>query len=79
TGLLSFAAGESSKSFTVGITEDVEVEGNETFNLVLSDASGANLGGPSTALVTIVDNDKGRGRIKTPRGFTSLSTKSLRE
>ncbi len=61
-GTLRFEAGETSKSFQVLITDDVFVEGTQGFNVVLSNATGANLAGPSdplpsTALVTISDND----------------------
>jgi len=71
SGTLTFAPGESSKSFTVSINDDVAVEGNETFDLILSDASNAQLGSPSTAAVTIVDDDRARRRIKPPRGTFS--------
>jgi len=67
SGSVSFAAGESSKSFTVPIINDTVPEGNETFNVILNGAANANFGTPSVATVTIVDDDKGR-RIKTPRG-----------
>jgi hypothetical protein len=56
-GRLSLAAGETSKSFTVLLYEDVYVEGNETFGITLSNAMGATLGTLSTITVTIQDND----------------------
>jgi len=55
-GTLRFSTGESSKSITVPIVNDVLVEGNETFTISLSGVSGASLG-TSTGTVTIVDND----------------------
>lgn len=55
-GKLSFAAGETSKSFAVLINEDSFIEGNETFNVTLSNPAGANLGSPAIATVTIVDD-----------------------
>ena len=55
-GNLSFAPGETSKSFVVLINDDSYVEGNETFNVNLSNPSGASLGAPSIATVTINDN-----------------------
>jgi hypothetical protein len=56
-GALNFAAGETSKTFTVYITDDAFVEGVETFNVMLRDASGATLGATSTAAVNLADND----------------------
>jgi hypothetical protein len=55
-GTLVFAPGETSKSFGVLINEDSYVEGNETFNVKLSNPSGAALGAPATAVVTIIDD-----------------------
>ena len=55
-GKLSFAAGETSKSFVVLINEDSFVEGNETFNVNLSNPSGVSLGGPVVATITIIDD-----------------------
>lgn len=56
-GTLKFAAGESSKTFSIFVTDDAYVEGPETFTISLSNALGANLGATSTATVTINDND----------------------
>jgi hypothetical protein len=75
-GTLTFAAGESSKSFSVAIINDTVAEPNETFNLILSGVSNASLGSPSVITVTIVDNDKGR-RIKPPRGVVTTSKRVL--
>jgi len=55
-GTLSFAPGETSKSFIVLINDDSYVEGNETFSVNLSNPSGVTLGAPSIATVTINDN-----------------------
>jgi Calx-beta domain len=53
---ISFAPGETAKSFDVLISEDSYVEGNESFTVVLSGASGATLGSPSTATIQIFDD-----------------------
>ena len=59
TGTLSWSDGDAApKSFTVPITNDVEVEGNETVDLALSNPTGgATLGSPTAAVLTITDND----------------------
>jgi hypothetical protein len=55
---LSWADGQGgTRTFTVTITNDTAVEGNETIVLGLSTASGAALGTPATATVTVADDD----------------------
>jgi CSLREA domain-containing protein len=57
-GTLKFAAGESSKTITVLINEDLYVEGSEIFTVTLSNPTGgAVLASPGTATVLINDND----------------------
>ncbi len=57
SGTLSFAGGQTSRTFIIPITNDGIPEANETFNLILSDATGgATLGSPNTAVVTITDS-----------------------
>ena len=55
-GTLAFAPGETGKTLQVLINEDMFVEGPEQFLLQLSNPSGASLGVPSIAVVTIVDD-----------------------
>ncbi|MBI5075297.1 MAG: hypothetical protein HZB62_09075 [Nitrospirae bacterium] len=58
SGTLNWADGDAAdKTFTVTIINDVTVESSETVNLTLSGATGASLGSPSTATITISDND----------------------
>ncbi|HKZ77953.1 MAG TPA: CHRD domain-containing protein [Pyrinomonadaceae bacterium] len=56
-GTLHFAANETSKTFSIPIVDDSQVEGNETLNLSLSNAAGGTLGSQNTAVLTISDND----------------------
>ena len=56
-GTLRFAAGETSKSFVVFITDDNYLEGSELFTVGLSNPQGVSNGSQSTASVTITDND----------------------
>ena len=58
-GTLSWLDGESGvKSFTVDITDESEVDGDETFDVILSNASGADLGAVTTQTVTINNDDQ---------------------
>jgi photosystem II stability/assembly factor-like uncharacterized protein len=56
-GTVQFAAGESSKTIFVPLIDDVLVEGDETFTIGLSNASGATLGSTNAATITILDDD----------------------
>jgi len=57
SGTINFAAGESSKTFTVLIVDDVFVEGTETFSVLLSNPVNTTLGARNVAAVAILDND----------------------
>jgi hypothetical protein len=58
SGTLTYGPGEASKSFTVPVAQDSGYEGDETFQVLLSNATGgANLGAPAGATVTIADDD----------------------
>ena len=64
---VSFAAGETSKTVSIPITDAHVVGGSKTASLALSSpSSGTILGSPSTATLTIVDNDK-PGKITLAR------------
>ncbi|MBV8858798.1 MAG: pre-peptidase C-terminal domain-containing protein [Acidobacteria bacterium] len=60
-GTLVFAPGEASKTVTVFVTDDAFAEPAETFTFALSDASGATLGAPASAVVTINSDDAVNG------------------
>lgn len=58
SGTLTFDQGENSKSFGVPLLNDTLLEGPETINLMLSSPTGgATLASPSSAVLTILDND----------------------
>lgn len=58
SGTLNWADGDTSdKTFTVSIVDDQTNEPDETLNLTLSNPTLAQLGSPSTAVLTIKDND----------------------
>ncbi len=60
-GTLRFAAGETSKTISIPIVDDAYAEGNESFTITLSNATGASLGSPDSATVTINDNETVNG------------------
>ncbi|MGH9970749.1 MAG: Calx-beta domain-containing protein [Pyrinomonadaceae bacterium] len=57
SGSLSFNPGETTKSFSVLITDDVFIENDETITTTLSNPTGSVLGSLNTTTLTIVDND----------------------
>lgn len=75
TGTLRFAAGEASKTIDITTIDDAKVEGDETFYLVLTTATGASLGGQHTVPVVITDNDTSANvpnPIDEPRFFVRM-------
>lgn len=58
TGSLTFADGETSKTFTVGIINDTVDENDESFSVFIINVTGTgSLGSPNSATVTIQDDD----------------------
>ena len=57
SGTVTFLPNQTSQTFTVPISPDSVYEGNEDFTVTLSMPVGATLGAPSTATVTITDDD----------------------
>jgi hypothetical protein len=57
-GTLTFNNGESVKTFAVLLNDDAYVENDESLTLTLSGPTNASLGGRSTAVLKIVDNDQ---------------------
>lgn len=71
-GTLSWPAGDSSdKTFDVPLIDDTLIEGDQTFQVALSNATGSEpIVAPSTAIVTIVDIEAGRVQL-TSAGFSA--------
>jgi hypothetical protein len=69
SGTLSFADGESSKTFEIPITWDGIAEGDETLNIALTDpTNGADLGPDSGAVLHIADDG-----VSAPVAFSAAS------
>ena len=62
-GSLNFATGETSKTVSVPLVDDSYAEGNESFTITLTNATGngSTLGSPAKTSVTITDNDAVNG------------------
>ena len=56
-GTLQFAVGETSKLIVIPIVDDAIQDGDEVFTIALSSPTGALLGNPSSASITIFGND----------------------
>jgi glucose/arabinose dehydrogenase len=68
---LTFAPGETSKSFQIPLINDAHVEGNETFHVRLFNPAGATLAGQTVAPVTIRDDDTTQGANPILDTFTT--------
>jgi hypothetical protein len=60
-GKLTFAPGQNTKTISIPVIDDSYAEGSETFTFTLSNATGASLGSPATATLTITDNESSNG------------------
>lgn len=69
SGTLTFANGQTSRTFTIPISNDTSVEPDETIALLLSGPTGGATLGLNNAVVTIVDNDTPGGKLN----FTSTA------
>ncbi|MGS4920210.1 MULTISPECIES: ExeM/NucH family extracellular endonuclease [Mameliella] len=73
SGTVSFAAGETSKTITVQVTGDTDIETDEGFTVTLSNASGAATISTATATGTIRTDDIGITAIHDIQGATDTS------
>ena len=69
-GTVTFGPGVSSRTFTVRIIGDGEVEDEETFSVELGSPTGGQLGNLTEAVVSLVDNDLGGELNFKVEGFT---------
>jgi len=60
-GTINFAAGEVSKTIPILIVDDSYAEGDEVFNITLTNPLGASLGAQALATITIKDNESTSG------------------
>jgi hypothetical protein len=60
-GTVTFAAGETSKTISILIVDDAYAEGSESFTVSLTTSTGSSLGPPTTATITINDNETTNG------------------
>lgn len=68
SGTVTINKNQTSKTFTIPIADDSLYEGNETFTVSITAPAGSTLGSPSTATITIVDNET------WPGGTVALSS-----
>lgn len=75
TGTLRFAEEETTKVITIALKEDVVAEGTESFKVVLKNPTGgAVLQSPSTATISIIDNEKSSGGSGSAGSAASAGT-----
>jgi len=77
-GTLTFAAGDTSKTVTVNITNDGIYEGSENFSLVLSNAANATIG-DGTGIGTILDDGTGNNGTNDDRPAFSINGVTVNE
>lgn len=56
TGTLNFAAGETTKTIPISLIDETTIQGNQTFDLTLTNANAAVLGA-ATATINVIDDD----------------------
>jgi dipeptidyl aminopeptidase/acylaminoacyl peptidase len=74
---LEFAPNETSRTVNIPVIDDVFVEFAETFSVTLARPTGGGLGSPSTAVVTITDNDNPPSPTSPVTVFAVTTTNNL--
>ncbi|HEY9285723.1 MAG TPA: Calx-beta domain-containing protein [Pyrinomonadaceae bacterium] len=69
---INFGAGETSRTVRLSVLDDFRVEGDETLTVTLSDPFNSTLGAPSSATVTITDNDSSANQQVNPIDDTAF-------
>jgi hypothetical protein len=64
SGTVTFGAGETTKRIEIAVNADTVKEADENYSVTLSNAAGAALAAPRTAIVTIHDRTAKHGRLK---------------
>ena len=65
-GVLTFAAGDSTKTITVNVAGDTTLEGNEQFTVTLNGASSGLTIGDAVGVGQINNDDQAPNRCRTP-------------
>jgi len=68
SGTLNFADGQTTKTFTIPITNDGTAEPNESLTVTFSNPTGGVVLGTATALVSITDNDANPDQLEFEAG-----------
>ena len=76
-GRLTFAPGETSKTFRVLIVDNAQAEGNQNLNLLLQEPAGSGLNTPGRAVLTINDNDTTVPTVQPAGGSNVLCDAAL--
>ena len=64
SGTATIAAGQTETTFTVAGAGDSAVEGDETFDVTLTDPTASTLGAPASARTSISDDDDGSPTVR---------------
>lgn len=78
SGTVTFAPGQTSRTISVPILEDSLQEAAETFTVALSSPANAQLGSPTSTVVTIAANDSISFTVSTQLAYETAGSANLR-